>query len=309
MAGLVLTTEPDLDVDFAVARLLTLESCGNGVVDPGEWCDTGNTPGDCCSSGCTFEGTFVSCQSDNNVCTSDHCDGAGTCVHTAVDGASCNDGDLCTTGETCTGGQCAGGSPVFADLVCGQCDPATGAPIQSPPRTGCKQTTLPGKSTLHLRDSSDDRRDKLSWSWTKGEATTIADFGDPFTNPFSAHDLCLFDESGPTSTFIAGTLAEPAPLPLCAKPPCWRSSGSTFTYRSSPPNLFGLSLMRLTAGPDGVAKASAKGKGDKLDMPDLPLPLPLRVQLWARDGACWEATYSSAGVTRSDDRVFKARSD
>jgi hypothetical protein len=100
----------------------------------------------------------------NIVCTSDHCDGAGTCVNTAADGASCNDGNLCTTGETCMGGQCAGGTPVFADLVCGECDPATGATIQGPPRTGCKHTTLPGRSTLNLRDASDDRRDKLSWS-------------------------------------------------------------------------------------------------------------------------------------------------
>jgi hypothetical protein len=41
-------------------------------------------------------------------------------------------------------------------------------------------------------------------------------------------------------------------------------------------------------------------------LPQPPLPLPLRVQLQARDGNCWDARYSTALV--NGDFVFNARS-
>jgi hypothetical protein len=40
-----------------------------------------------------------------------------------------------------------------------------------------------------------------------------------------------------------------------------------------------------------------------------PLATPLRVQLRANDGACWEASYSATGVQRNDAAGFTARSD
>src|SRR5207244_7641728 len=65
--------------DFALARYLAGAICGNGVVEPGEQCDDGNTAGgDCCSSGCQFE-----------------------------EGA-CDDGDACTVGDACQNGACVG---------------------------------------------------------------------------------------------------------------------------------------------------------------------------------------------------------
>src|SRR5262249_17648554 len=99
--------------------------CGNGVVDPGEECDdgTGNNgaPGACCGGNCilrsasytcrpaagpcdipeTCDGTnpacptdgFASsgtpCVEDSNFCTSDVCDGAGSCTHPYVPDPAC----------------------------------------------------------------------------------------------------------------------------------------------------------------------------------------------------------------------------
>jgi cysteine-rich repeat protein len=109
--------------------------CGNGVPDPGETCDDGNTvDGDCCSRRCQLEDAGTAC-SDGDACTTgDVCDGAGTCVpggptscddgnictadtcdpesgcqNTATnEGASCDDGSVCTIDDVCTIGVCVG---------------------------------------------------------------------------------------------------------------------------------------------------------------------------------------------------------
>ena len=67
----------------AAVRFLN-NTCGNGVIEPGEDCDDGNTAnGDCCSSTCHFDPVGQACASDGLTCTVDECDGAGTCRHPA----------------------------------------------------------------------------------------------------------------------------------------------------------------------------------------------------------------------------------
>ncbi len=59
--------------------------------------------------GCSYppQLSTAACTADGDVCTDDHCDGAGSCVHTD-NAAGCNDGDPCTTGDVCSGGACSG---------------------------------------------------------------------------------------------------------------------------------------------------------------------------------------------------------
>jgi len=122
----------------------TKDACENGqcvfTPTPGAPCDDGNacTSDDKCvptaAGGPVCEGTPRSCD-DQNPCTKDSCDPAtGECVHEAVPGATCDDGDACTQGDTCV--QIAGngviceGTPVNCDdgNQCTRdfCDPATG---------------------------------------------------------------------------------------------------------------------------------------------------------------------------------------
>jgi len=83
-------------------------SCGNGVVDPGEQCDDGNTAnGDCCGSTCQFEASGSACASDGNLCTNDVCNGAGACTH-PNNTAPCDDGLFCTVNDACSAGTCTG---------------------------------------------------------------------------------------------------------------------------------------------------------------------------------------------------------
>ena len=65
----------------------------------------------------------------------------------------------------------------------------------------------------------------------------------------------------------------------------------------------------LQPGADGRATITLKARGPRLVAPPLPLTLPLRVQLWADGGACWEARYDTAGVTRNDVGGFTAKSE
>ena len=115
---------PDL-VGHVVATALA--RCGDGDLDAGEACDDGNTAsGDCCSATCEAEAPGP-CASDGNVCTTDLCDGAGHCAHTA-NTAPCNDGNFCNGADTCAGGTCGvhAGDPCLAGAVCNRtCNEAT----------------------------------------------------------------------------------------------------------------------------------------------------------------------------------------
>jgi cysteine-rich repeat protein len=91
-------------------------SCGNGVIDPGEQCDDGNTvSGDGCSSTCQIEGTGLPCTPHTFRCGSNDdvevCNNAGTswlfdqsCTSGCTAGV-CND-PTCTPGATrCQGNE------------------------------------------------------------------------------------------------------------------------------------------------------------------------------------------------------------
>jgi hypothetical protein len=85
----------------------------------------------------------------------------------------------------------------------------------------------------------------------------------------------------------------------------------------NPPNPFGLTEITLAAGGDGAARMLVMRKGPALFAPNdvvffphpPPFPLRLRVQLGARDSACWEATFSGAGLRKNVVGKFRARSD
>jgi cysteine-rich repeat protein len=105
--------------------ILLQSLCGDGIIQPGEQCDDGNSnSGDGCSSTCQIEPCFAcsgapslctplsagaQCPDEGNVCTTDVCDNSGHCTHPPG-----NRGTLCRmpAGACDLAGFCTGSSPV-----------------------------------------------------------------------------------------------------------------------------------------------------------------------------------------------------
>jgi cysteine-rich repeat protein len=82
--------------------------CGNGIVEPGEDCDTARASGDCCSSTCRLEASGTLCRPATDFCDApDVCSGtSGECPFTSVPDT---DGDLlCDAIDPCTGDRAIG---------------------------------------------------------------------------------------------------------------------------------------------------------------------------------------------------------
>jgi hypothetical protein len=164
------------------------------------------------------------------------------------------------------------------------------------PASGCRQPGIGHKAKLQLRNG----KPRLVWKWTRGAATSHADFGNPLST--TSYSLCVYDASQALRVATApggGT---------CAGRPCWTARSQGFRYVDRELTPTGAERLDLRAGDVGRAKLGMKGKGPLLSLPSLPIGvLPLTVQLVSSTGTCWTSTFTSA--QRNDASQFKATSD
>lgn len=158
------------------------------------------------------------------------------------------------------------------------------------PQTGCRVSTTPTKAQLRITERTPDSRDALAWKWPKGQATSIADFGDPLTT--DTYGLCIY-QSGSTPDLVLRATAPPGGT--CRGRPCWRRVGTrSVRYKDPDRTPDGLDSISLRAGITGRAAIAVKGKGAALSAAGFPPPPPpaeLTVQLQATNGSCWEAAF------------------
>lgn len=183
-------------------------------------------------------------------------------------------------------------------------EPAGPSPCDATPREDCRQAAARG-SVLSLRDAVEDKKDRFTWRWGKGEATTIADFGDPVAGS-ATYRVCVYDESASPQPLLdfgvvgAGT---------CGTKPCWKATSKGFSYRDKYAASDGIKALQLRSGDTGKAKVQAKGTGPEMQLQGLPMTLPVRVQLQIDDGVtveCWESTFVDP-PRKNDGEKFRAK--
>jgi hypothetical protein len=143
------------------------------------------------------------------------------------------------------------------------------------PRLDCRR---PAQSVLALQTAA-GATPSLLGRWSRGDATTTGEFGDPTTT--TGYALCAY-ESSHSNLVLAASIPADASR--------WRSTGSRgYRFRDASGAGSGIRDLVLQAGADGRANVTVRGRGASL--PALPLEpdLPLRIQLVndASD-ACWE---------------------
>ena len=132
--GIAGTHSDDCGVRTAVGGIR--QTCGNGVLDPGETCDAALP---CCTPSCQLAPIGTACPDDGNQCTDDRCDADGLCQHTP-NSAPCS-ATGCTA-DVCAGGACVPGDALPAGTAC----PDDGSPCTSEAcdgAGGCRHEPLP----------------------------------------------------------------------------------------------------------------------------------------------------------------------
>jgi uncharacterized delta-60 repeat protein len=149
------------------------------------------------------------------------------------------------------------------------------------PRDDCRSA---GVSNLVVKDNVDDRRDALTWKWSKGEATSLDEIADPTTT--GRYQLCLY----PDAVAFGGEAIFPSSLG-------WKSiPGRGFQYADADRVTGGVGSLLLRTGEAGRASLRVKAKG--VNMPDELLPATsYRLQLLdGVTGICWGSEFSSGDV-------------
>jgi ELWxxDGT repeat protein len=163
------------------------------------------------------------------------------------------------------------------------------------PRAGCVPAAS-GKSKLTVKQGATSSKDSLTWSWKSAATVMSSDLGDPLSQTGFA--ICLYDAGGRRSATALSAGGS------CLGKPCWKATGGGFKYSNA--DVTSPTTLLLKPGLAGKARIGAKGRGQALGLPSLPLAVPVTMDLVSNSGRCWSARYATA--LASTDEQFKAKS-
>ncbi|MFT4572507.1 MAG: hypothetical protein ACI8TX_003683 [Hyphomicrobiaceae bacterium] len=198
----------------------------------------------------------------------------------------------------------------IAQMIMDDHDAAFGAPPTPPtPSPGCGEAPREGcrtaeKSVLLYRDNADNDRDRLTYKWIKGQATSQSEFGDPTTS--TQVDLCIYAGAG-QALYVASNVP--------ASNVNWAPLGDKgFKYRDSLELADGAKKIQLK-GHETLPKSKIQWKGAGSGLPDLPVELPLPaggfpmlIQISGSDtSACFETLFDSGDVASNKPGTLKLK--
>jgi hypothetical protein len=143
--------------------------------------------------------------------------------------------------------------------------------------------------TLKAKDN------KMQYRWTRGEATTIADYGDPLER--TSYLVCIID-------FVADVPF----VESCAAAPAgtlgWRTKGNGYKYRMKDGSPDGITRLKLRRGEQNRGKITALAEGMDFELPLAQDP-EVRVLVVGND-TCWQARFVDE-AKKNDVKQFKAK--
>ncbi|MCK6553164.1 lactonase family protein [Candidatus Binatia bacterium] len=185
----------------------------------------------------------------------------------------------------------ASGSP-SAIAVVGIC-PAT-------PFTGCRTAF---RSALHIKNSTDNTKDTITWRWTNGQATTQAELGIPFMT--RTYALCVYDGDG---LAVAASVAGDQ---LCSGVPCWSLAQTTgIRFKDKTGASYGVTRITGKGSTTSKSRITVRAKGANTPDPTMPLNITggITAQFINSDsGVCFTSTYTGAGIRKNQADKFSAK--
>ena len=133
--------------------------------------------------------------------------------------------------------------------------------------------------------------DKFRWRWVAGDATTLADFGDPVGGA-TAYRLCVYDDDN-----LVLQLDTPAGGTCRDGRACWSTTRRGYRYVDKDLTAHGIPRIDLFAGDQGEAQIVFRGRSPNLSLPGpvsadayFNFTSSVRVQLLrSDDSTCWES--------------------
>jgi cysteine-rich repeat protein len=241
-------------------------SCGDGVPNPGEACDDGNgIDGDGCDSNCTITGCGNGIVTTGETCDDGNSVGGDCCSPSCQQepaGTSCDDGRPCTRQDQCSSGVCVGSAE---------------------PDPSCRAA---GKASMRLFGGRPEWA-KIVYTWKKGEATAVADFGSPDVEGGADFSVCLLDGNGTGYDVVFEETVSAGGA--CDGRDCWKALGAK-GFRYSDGSGDGIGKMILKAGPEGrpKIKLKAQGAGALVELPLGAAP-DVVMEMRTAPGECWSA--------------------
>lgn len=182
------------------------------------------------------------------------------------------------------------GGPVIETASTGfDCTTGAQSSCAATPLAGCRTAAL--SKVKSKQPDNTNRKDSFKWTWKKGEATTLADLGDPTST--TSYSVCLYED---------GQLRGEHSFP--ADPSLWKAVNTGFIWKDSAASL-GKSSVKLKTGIDGKASISVSSSRVMALDPGYPFQSPVTVQLVnGESGLCFESVFAADDLKKN--KTFEA---